>query len=101
MFKRASHWGITELKSDLLVNWLSTTTDDNRQDEDVNKAIKIILKGVFLDNYGKFDTVEKGLAKDMFDLPCPLNQIESFLREKLGSSYDKKVERALDKFKRD
>lgn len=89
--KRAHHWGLTELKNDLLQSKLSSTPDD------VDEATRIILKGVFVHNFTKFKD-----RQDLFDSPNrSLTEIEAYLRSKIGSDYDKQVEKELDKLKSD
>ena len=93
MGKRAKRWGITALKNDLAQFQASSNPDD------IDNALRIILKGVFVHNYTKFKALNR---QDLFDSPdTSLTEIEAYLRSRLGSSYDKKVETELDKWKSD
>lgn len=98
-FTRTGRWGITELKNDLRSNWLPELSDDTMKNELLDKAIRVILKALFVDNYGKFNEIDKQILANMFDsVRYSLDDIEYYLRLKLGKSYDKKVKRNLGTF---
>lgn len=98
-FGKSPRWGISELKHDLLINLRVIELPGNKQKELLNKLVRTILKAIYVNNYHKFNEIEREMLNKIFDntSTASLIDIEDYLRKKIRR-YDKNAKKALDEY---